>query len=147
MRKSILTLLVCVLSLTAFAQAENTKVSHIKKIRHTSYFLDDAMTQLEVRLDDQHIVHYFYDLNGNLLLELKRVYNANKTTTYISYQYNEKNQITEMIDGTIRYAYTYENDMLAKREKYNDGTLQETINYEYADGKLSKETFRRLRCI
>ena len=140
MRKSILTLLVCALSLTAFAQADTERVSHIKKIRHTSYFLDDAMTELETRLDDQHIVHYFYDLNGNVVLERKRVYNANKTTTYISYQYNENNQVTEMIDGTTRYAYTYDNGSLTRREKFSDGTLQETINYEYTDGKLSKET-------
>lgn len=140
MRKSILTLLICALSLTAFAQADNTKVSHVKKIRHTSYFLDDAMTELEVRLDDQHIVHYFYDLKGNLILERKRVYNVNQTTTYISYQYNDKDQLIEKIDGTTRYVYTYENDLQTKREKFTDGTLQETINYEYTDGVLSKET-------
>ena len=140
MRKSILTLLICALSLTAFAQADNTKVSHVKKIRHTSYFLDDAMTELEVRLDDQHIIHYFYDLKGNLVLERKRVYNVNKTTTYISYQYNEKNQLTEKRDGNTRYVYTYENDLQTKREKFTEDALQETINYEYTDGVLSKES-------
>ena len=49
-------MLVCALALTAFAQESNELLSHIKKIRHTFFFLDDAMTELDVRYDDQYLI-------------------------------------------------------------------------------------------
>lgn len=141
MRKNILTLLIAIFTLSAFAQGNNEQVSHVKKIRHTFFWKDDAMTESDFRYDDQHITHYFYDANGNKILERKRIYNANRTTTYISYQYNEKNLLVEKIDGNTRYAYSYNEDgTMSRSEKYNSGEISESINYEYTDGLLTKES-------
>ena len=132
MRRNILTMLVCALALTAFAQESNELLSHIKKIRHTFFFLDDAMTELDVRYDDQYLIRYFYDANGNKILEQKRQYDVNRTTTYISYKYNENNQLIESVDGITRYAYSYnEKGNVSKREKYTSDVLKETVEYEY----------------
>ena len=132
MRRNILTMLVCALALTAFAQESNELLSHIKKIRHTFFFLDDAMTELDVRYDDQYLIRYFYDANGNKILEQKRQYDVNRTTTYISYKYNENNQLIERVEGITRYAYSYnEKGNVSKREKYTSDVLKETVEYEY----------------
>ena len=141
MRKNLLTLLVCAFTLTAFAQIDNEQLSHIKKIRHTTFPLNDDMTEWETRLDDQHITHNFYDIAGNKVLQRTRKYNEAKSTSYISYQYNEQNQLIEEINGSTKYLYTYNTDgKVEKREKYgSSGSLSETIMYEYVDGNLDKE--------
>lgn len=141
MKKIILTLLVSVFTLTAFTQNSGEQLSHIKRIRHTMYPLDDDMTQWETRLDDQRIIHNFYDINGNKILQRTRQYNASKSTSYIVYKYNEQNQLIEEIDGSTKYVYTYNSaGLVEKREKYNSsGSLSETISYEYANGVLAKE--------
>lgn len=142
MKKNLLTLLVCALALTVFAQDGNVKTAHVKKVRHTTIYTDSEMTETETRLQDQQIVHYFYDINGNVVLQRTSKYNAAQTKTYIAYAYDEKNQMIEQIDGSTRYTYSYNEDgTIAQRLKYNSkGAVSETINYEYAEGVLSKET-------
>ena len=141
MKKNLLTLLVCALALTVFAQDGNVKTAHVKKVRHTTVTNSD-MTESEIRLQDQNIIHYFYDINGNVVLQRKLSYNASQSKTYIAYAYDEKNQMIEQIDGSTRYTYSYNEDgNVVQRLKYNSaGTVSETINYEYAEGVLSKET-------
>ena len=141
MKKNLLTLLVCALALTVFAQDGNVKTAHVKKVRHTTVTNSD-MTESEIRLQDQNIIHYFYDINGNVVLQRKLSYNASQSKTYIAYAYDEKNQMIEQIDGSTRYTYSYNEDgNVAQRLKYSStGTVSETINYEYTEGVLSKET-------
>ncbi len=141
MRKNLFFLLISVFTLTAFAQTNTEQLSHVKKIRHTTFPLNDEMTEWETRLDDQNIIHSFYDINGNKILQRTRTYNAAKSTSYISYKYNDKNQLIEEIDGSTKYLYNYNNDgNVEKREKYGStGTVSETIAYEYVDGRLTKE--------
>lgn len=142
MKKNLLTLLVCALAFTAFAQEEGERLSHVKKIRHTTFPLDEAMTEWETRYDDQHIIHHFYDINGNKILQRKRSYNASQTTAYISYKYNDQNQLIEEVDGSNKYLYYYNSDGLKeKREKHTTAYgLSETITYEYDNGNLIQET-------
>lgn len=142
MKKSLLTLLICLFASTAFAQTGTEQLSHVKKIRHTMFPLDDTMTQWETRLDDQNITHYFYDINGNIVLKRTRIYNAAQSTSYVSYKYNEQNQLIEQIEGTNRYVYTYNaNGEAEKREKYDyTGSIVETCTYEYTDNLLTSET-------
>lgn len=141
MKRNLLALLISAFALVAFCSNGGEHLSHIKKIRHTTYPLDEAMTQWETRLDDQHIIHNFYDINGNKVLQRTRKYNAAKTTTYITYKYDEQNRLIEEIDGSTTYVYAYNADgLLEMREKYNSsGNLSEKITYEYTDGVLSKE--------
>lgn len=142
MKKNLLTLLVCALALTVFAQDGNVKTAHVKKVRYTSIYTDTSMEEMETRLQDQNIIHYFYDINGNVVLQRTLKYNASQSKTYIAYAYNEKNQMIEQIDGSTRYTYSYNEDgTIAQRLKYNSsGAVSETIDYEYTEGVLSKET-------
>lgn len=145
MRKIILSVVSSAALLSVNAQyITQQSVAFDKNTKVVSYYEDQENTEsLVTKYEDNYLNSYFYDSNGNKVLE--SYYNVLGRYYYKTVcQYDERNLLVEEIiseDG-LKYKYEYNDDATLRTKtkiKVSTDAVSEVVSYEYENGILTAE--------